>query len=100
MQWQIELLICTMQELMEHLEASKEAYDKHSADQGHQAIPNFTRGERVWLSTRSLKSTGLSAKLDDQYIGPFKNLEQINLVRFKLQLAELVKTHPVFHGAS
>ena len=55
-------------------------------------------GDHAWLSTEHLPLvSGLSRKLSSRFIGPYKVIEQINPVSFKLELPPSWRMHPVFH---
>ena len=55
-------------------------------------------GDHTWLSTEHLPLvSGLSQKLVSCFIGPYKVIEQINPVSFKLELPFSWRMHPVFH---
>jgi hypothetical protein len=43
------------------------------------------------------RTTRPTAKLDDKFFGPFKILDRINPVSFRLSLPSSMKIHPVFH---
>ena len=55
-------------------------------------------GDRVLLSTAnlSLRMTG-ARKLMPKFVGPFKVLQRINEVAYKLELPGTMKVHDVFH---
>ena len=66
-------------------------------NRGNQGV--FKLGDMVYLRVKpnsSLK-TGRCTKLSPHFCGPFKVLEKINEVAYRLKLPDHVKLHPVFH---
>jgi len=53
-------------------------------------------GDKVWLSTKHIKTQRPSKKLDYKWIGPFKVLKKHG-ISCKLSLPESIKIHDVFH---
>ena len=52
----------------------------------------------VWLSSEHLAlAPGLSSKLAAKFVGPFKVLEQVGEVSFRLKLPSHWRVHDVFH---
>ena len=50
------------------------------------------------LSTQNLKlPKGITSKLSNRYIGPFKIVDVVSPTAYKLQLPDTMKIHPVFH---
>ena len=56
-------------------------------------------GDKVWLLYQKLKSWKPSKKLDYAKIGPFKILEKILEVNYRLDLLEKIKIYLVQHIA-
>jgi hypothetical protein len=54
-------------------------------------------GDLVWLEGTNLKLLHPKAKLDAKWYGPFKVIEEISLVVFRLELPLQWKIHNVFH---
>lgn len=69
----------------------KKAYDKHKRHE------TFEEGEKVMLSTKNLRSRGLSKKLAPRFIGPFIIEKKISDVSYRLLLPKEMKVFPVFH---
>ncbi|KAJ0927013.1 putative nucleotidyltransferase, Ribonuclease H [Helianthus annuus] len=73
---------------------------KSYADKRRKAL-EFSVGERVLLKVSPWKGVvrfGKKGKLAPRYVGPFKILERIGTVAYKLELPEeLSRIHPVFH---
>jgi RNase H-like domain found in reverse transcriptase/Reverse transcriptase (RNA-dependent DNA polymerase)/Integrase zinc binding domain/Chromo (CHRromatin Organisation MOdifier) domain/Integrase core domain len=57
----------------------------------------FNVGDKVWLSTRNIKSTRLSKKLDYKRIGPYRITQVINANAYRLELPRELRIHDVFH---
>ena len=72
--------------------ASAEAFDKHRTE-----IPNFSVGNKVWLSTKHIKTARPAKKLDHRFLGPFKISEKISSHAYRLTLPPTMKIHNVFH---
>jgi hypothetical protein len=70
---------------------------KRIAD-AHRADVQFAVGELVLLNTKNLtlKMQG-SSKLLPRFIGPFKVVQQVNAVAYRLELPAVLKIHNVFH---
>ena len=49
------------------------------------------------LSTSHLRDIGRSAKLSARYIGPYKVIQVISPVAYKLNLPSSLRIHPTFH---
>lgn len=62
---------------------------------------NFAIGDWVFLKLRPhgqyTMGTRICPKLSPRYYGPFKILEKIGAVAYKLQLPESTRIHPIFH---
>jgi hypothetical protein len=83
----------------QHLIKSQEKQKKY-ADM-HRRDLSFNVDDYVWVSTGNLrKSNDNSSKLKHRYAGPYKVLEKIGTVTYKLQIPEAQlsrKVHPVYH---
>lgn len=71
-------------------------YQKKYADQ-HRRHDTFKLNDRVLLDTSDITFTTGSKKLLDKYIGPYKIIEVISDVAYKLDLPIKFRLHPVFH---
>jgi hypothetical protein len=66
-------------------------------DRNRFSIPIFQLGDKVWLSTRNLKTRRLSKKLNWKNIGPFEIIELIGTRVYRLAFPETMKIYDVFH---
>ncbi|KAL8443247.1 hypothetical protein Emed_006922 [Eimeria media] len=72
-----------------------QAQQKYYAD-AHRQDVSFEVGDMVWLSTKNMQPRG-TPKLQPQFIGPFKVLERIGKVAYRLDLPPSMQVHNVFH---
>jgi hypothetical protein len=87
-----------LQKAKKCLEAARQRQKKY-ADTRRSPV-TVKLGDQVLLSTRNidLKNPG-TKKLLPKWMGPFKIIQEINPVAFKLELpANLARLHPVFHA--
>ena len=77
-----------------HLEHAKNL-QKAYADKSRRPL-EFAAGDHVWVSTRYMAPTG-NRKFQPRYIGPYRILERIGKVAYKLDLPPSMTVHPVFH---
>lgn len=77
----------------------KIAIEKHAENYNRKVIEGkqYKVGDKVWLSSRNIKSQRPTGKLDYRKLGPFKIIEIIGTRSYKLDLPATMKIHPVFH---
>ena len=68
------------------------------ANRRRQPPPRYRVGDKVWLSTRNIRTQRPSKKLDHKQIGPFTILDRIGTTSYKLDLPPSMKIHPIFHS--
>ena len=68
----------------------------HQTDWQRRSV-EFEEGDNVLLSTRHIRFRQCPTKLQRRYVGPFKILQKISAVAYRLQLPEDWTMHPVFH---
>ena len=68
----------------------------HQTDWQRRAV-EFQEGDNVLLSTRHIRFRQCPTKLQRRYVGPFKILQKISAVAYRLQLPADWLMHPVFH---
>ena len=59
--------------------------------------PGFKRGDKVYLLRKHIKTKRPSIKLDFKKLGPFKVLDKVSSVNYRLQLPKNSRLHLVFH---
>uniref|UniRef100_A0A0W0F642 Putative reverse transcriptase-rnase h-integrase n=1 Tax=Moniliophthora roreri TaxID=221103 RepID=A0A0W0F642_MONRR len=64
-----------------------------------QKLDTFEGGQKVWLEAKNLATGYPSKKLAPKREGPFKILEVLGPVTYRLELLHQWKIHPVFHAA-
>ena len=67
-------------------------YDRHVRE-----APVFAKGEPVWLHAENLTMRQPSKKLCHKRIGPFKVVERVGELAYRLELPATARIHPVFH---
>jgi predicted aspartyl protease len=83
----------TEKSLLQAAEDMKRFYDKH-----HGATPDYQIGQKVLLDNADLALNRPSRKLTEKRSGPFKIIEKIGGLAYKLELPSNWKNiHPVFH---
>lgn len=66
----------------------------------HHRLVEFQVGDLVLLATQNLDlPVRMCRKLSDRYIGPYKVLQRIGAVAYRLELPPHLRIHPVFHVA-
>ncbi len=80
---------------MQQLIMAKDRYKSYS-DSNRKDV-SFEIGQEVLLSTVNLNKHNYNRKLFPKFVGPFKILEKINDVAYRLQLPSTMTIHNVFH---
>jgi len=70
---------------------------KKFADRKRRPTPIFKIGDKVLLDASNYPSERPSRKLSEKRYGPFKIIEKISDLNYRLQLPDNWKIHPVFH---
>ena len=84
-------------ELREQLQKNiLEAQERQTKYAGSKDM-TFNIGDKVWLSTRNIKTSRASKKLDYKWIGPYTVTKVINKNTYKLNLPPTLRIHNVFH---
>jgi hypothetical protein len=79
--------------------ASHEIARQHMKQRITRGFVPFKKGEEVWLESKNLDLGYPNRKLAPKREGPFKILEVLGPVTYKLKLPLQWKIHPVFHAA-
>jgi hypothetical protein len=73
------------------MRAAKQANKKRSEG------PDLKEGGMVYLLRKNIKTKRPSNKLDHIKLGPFKIIQKLGPVTFRLEMPEGMRIHPVFH---
>jgi hypothetical protein len=69
-----------------------------SVDQHRLPAPDYAVGDKVWLSTKNIKTARPTKKLDRRRAGPFVIEKKISSHAYRLKLPRALRfIHPVFH---
>ena len=96
----VEEFLSGLQQAREQAQKSLEkAADsmKRFADRKRRPAPHYKVGDRVLLDASNYPTTRPSRKLSERRHGPFKIIEQVSDLNYRLQLPKNWKIHPVFH---
>jgi hypothetical protein len=63
----------------------------------HRDTPKYKEGDQVWLEGKNLRINQLTAKLAPRRHGPFKVVQVMSPVNYRLELPTQWSIHPVFH---
>jgi hypothetical protein len=63
----------------------------------HKDTPKFQSGDLVWLEGKNLRTVQPAAKLAPKRHGPFKVIQVMSAVNYRLELPTQWSIHPVFH---
>jgi hypothetical protein len=63
----------------------------------HRNTPKYKEGDQVWLEGKNLRINQPTAKLAPRRHGPFKIIQVMSAVNYRLELPTQWSIHPVFH---
>ena len=67
-----------------------------AADWHQKSVDEYKVGDKVWLSTKNIKTERPLKKLDHKMVGPFK-IKALVRSLCRLELPTSMKIHDVFH---
>jgi len=95
----VEQRLKILQGAREEALASHEIARQHMRQRITRGFTPFKRNDLVWLDSKNLDLGYPNRKLAPKREGPFKILEVLGPVTYRLQLPFQWKVHPVFHAA-
>jgi hypothetical protein len=101
--WRKEWLLVTRECAQEAMkQAQKMVMKRNTQQKGCRAYVPYKEGDLVWLDGKNLQTLHPTQKLAPKRFGPFKVIDAINPVLFRLELPlqwKQKKVHPVFHAS-
>lgn len=94
----IDKMKIILEDLRANLTHAQACYTEQ-ANRSRLDVPQLRVGRKVFLDMRNIKSGRPCKKLDNKKSGPYKIIQEINPVTFKLNLPSTMKIHPVFHAS-
>ncbi|KAJ3497923.1 hypothetical protein NMY22_g19651 [Coprinellus aureogranulatus] len=90
-----------LQDVRKEVEAAlqvNKACQKQDYETGKRMAHSFQINDYVWLCAKNIAIKVPTRKLSDLYLGPFKIIEKVSNLNYRLQLPDsLSHLHPVFH---
>ena len=94
------ITVTELKELQESLKKKLEFVNNKMtayANKKRNMEPSLRKGDLAYLLRRHIRTKRPSDKLDFKKLGPYKILEQVGPVNYRLELPVKSKLHPVFH---
>ena len=88
-----------LQKAREEANAAHELVRQKMMERITQGFKPFKLGDKVWLELKHLKLRHESKKLAPKREGPFKIIEVLNPLNYRLSLLKSWRIHPVFHAS-
>ncbi len=82
-------------ELKENLIKAIKKQEKY-ANQHRMEAPEFKKNDKVWINS-SLILRNKNKKLKPRKLGPYKILEKVSPVSYRVELPKNIRIHPVIH---
>ena len=92
----VEKLTAMHEEMKTAIESAQKT-TSHRLNSKRLKGPTLERGDKVYLSTKNLRSKRPSKKLDHVRIGPFEIEKRTGEVNYRLRLPKKARIHRVFH---
>ena len=88
----------TMSRILDYIKSAAETASQRITTQANRKRKDviYKLGDKVFLSSKNIKTTRLYRKLDDKILGPFPITKQVGNT-YRLQLPKTIKVHRVFH---
>lgn len=98
----LEHLVTVRATLAENIERAQEDYAKHynRKVKSHLTLadqPLCKVGDKAWLSSKDVSTSRPSAKLDHRFLGPFKIIQKVSDVTYRLDLPPTMDINNSFH---
>lgn len=81
--------------LQDNLSPAEHQMEQSANDNVEDSL-RYMPGDRVWLSTKNIRTTRPSKKLGHKQLGPFRVLEKVGLASYRLELPPAMRIKDVF----